>query len=154
MNSVRFALLLAIVAGPALAQTQPPDNALPLSQILAGIESNGKRTVYAAEFERGRWEIVSCPGRSRFCNEDDVDPITGNQSRAGRNTVIALLPLTALPASSIAAQVEAAGIGTIVEMSFDDRRWEVELRQGIRRAELRIEPSSGAIQRCEGSLCP
>jgi hypothetical protein len=154
MNSVQFACLLAIVAGPALAQTQPPENALPLSQILAGIESNGERTVYAAEFERGRWEIVSCPGRSRFCNEDDVDPITGTQTRAGRDTVMALLPRTALPASEIAAQVEAMGIGTIVELSFDDRRWEVELRQGIRRAEFRIDPTSGAVQRCEGSLCP
>ncbi len=154
MKFIQFALLLGVLAGPAFAQTQPPENALPLSQILAGIESNGERTVYAAEFERGRWEVVSCPGRSRFCHEDDVDPVTGAQTRAGRDTVISLLPRTALPASEIAALIEAMGIGNIIEMSFDDRRWEVELRQGIRRAEFRIDPTSGAIQRCEGTLCP
>ena len=147
-------LLIALAAMPAAAQVSPPAGGMALSQILAGIEANGTRTVSSAEFELRRWEIVSCPGRNRACREDYVDPVTGAVTQSSRETVMILPPRNALPASQVAAQVEAMGIGTITEMGFDDRRWEVELRNGIRSAELRIDPVTGALQRCEGSLCP
>ncbi len=147
-------LLIALAAAPAAAQVSPPAGSIALSQILAGIEANGTRTVSSAEFELRRWEIVSCPGRNRVCSEDYVDPVTGASTQSSRETVMILPPRNALPASQVAARVEAMGIGTITEMGFDDRRWEVELRNGIRSAELRIDPVTGAVQRCEGSLCP
>jgi hypothetical protein len=149
-----LALLIALAASPAAAQISPPDGALPLSQILASIEAGGERTIYSVEFEVRRWEIVSCPGRSRFCTEDYVDPATGAVTQSSRETVTILPPRNGLPASQIAAQFEAMAIGAITEMDFDDRRWEVELRSGIRRAEFRVDPVTGAVQRCEGTLCP
>jgi hypothetical protein len=148
------ALFLAFAAVPAMAQVSPPEGAQPLSTILAGIEANGDRTVYSAEFEVRRWEIVSCPGRSRFCTEDYVDPVSGAVTQSSRETVTILPPRNGLPASQIAASFEAMGLGAITEMDFDDRRWEVELRNGVRRAEFRVDPVTGDIQRCEGSLCP
>lgn len=140
--------------GSAAAQVSPPEGALPLSQILSGIEADGARTIASAEFELRRWEILSCPGRGRLCTEDNVDPVTGAVTASSRETVMFLPPRNALPASQIASVVEAMAIGTITELDFDDRRWDVEVRNGLRSAELRIDPVSGAVQRCEGSLCP
>ncbi len=148
------ALLLSGLAAPVTAQTSPPEGSLPLSQILAGIEADGARTISSAEFETRRWEVVSCPGRSRICREDRIDPTTGAVTATDRDTVMFLLPRGSLPASQIAAQVEALALGTITELSFDDRRWEVEVRSGLRSAEFRIDPATGAVQRCEGTLCP
>lgn len=149
-----LAVLFSIAAVPAIAQVSAPEGSLPLSQILTGIEAEGARTIYSVEFEVRRWEIVSCPGRSRFCTEDYVDPATGRVTNSSRETVTILPPRNGMPASRIAASFEAMAIGAITEMDFDDRRWEVEIRNGIRRAEFRVDPVSGAIQRCEGSLCP
>jgi hypothetical protein len=149
-----LAILLALAALPAAAQVTPPDSSLPLSQILTGIEADGTRTIYSVEFEVRRWEIVSCPGRSRFCLEEYVDPVTGVATNSSRETVTILPPRDGMPASQIAASFEAMNIGSITEMDFDDRRWEVELRNGIRRAEFRVDPITGAVLRCEGTLCP
>jgi hypothetical protein len=147
-------LLFSVFAVPAMAQISPPDGSQPLSQILAGIEAEGARTIYSAEFETRRWEVVSCPGRSRICQEDRIDPTTGAVTATDRDTVMFLPPRGSLPASQIAAQVEALALGTITELTFDDRRWEVEVRSGLRSAEFKIDPTTGAVQRCEGTLCP
>jgi hypothetical protein len=148
------ALLLTVFAMPAMAQISPPEGSQPLSQILAGIEAEGARTVSSAEFETRRWEIVSCPGRSRICQEDRIDPATGAVTATDRDSVMFLPPRGSLPASQIAAQVESMALGTITELSFDDRRWEVEVRSGLRSAEFYIDPATGTVQRCEGTLCP
>ena len=151
---ITIAFFLTLAASPAAAQASPPAGSIALSQILAGIEANGTRTVSSAEFELRRWEIVSCPGRNRVCREDYVDPVTGATTQSSRETVMILPPRNALPASQVAARVEAMGIGKITEMGFDDRRWEVEMRKAIRSAELRVDPVTGAVERCEGRLCP
>jgi uncharacterized membrane protein YkoI len=121
---------------------------------LARSEDGGARAVYSAEFHRRRWEVTSCQGRERLCREDVIDAATGAVRASERETVLLLPPADAMPASAIAAQVEKLGIGQIVDMEFDDRRWEVEVRNGIRRAEFRIDPATGATLRCEDTLCP
>lgn len=147
-------LVLLALAAPATAQVTAPDGSVPLSEILAGIEAGGERTVHSAEFELRRWEVLSCPGRSRFCREDYVNPTTGAITASENTGVMMMPPRDGLPASAIAASVEAMGLGSITEIEFDDRRWDVEIRNGLRSAELRIDPRSGEVQRCEGSLCP
>jgi hypothetical protein len=149
------ALVLAVcLATPALAQEEVPAGAPPLSQILKTIEDGGARTVYSADLERRTWEVVSCPARDRSCREDVIDVATGGVRSSERETVWTLPPAGAKPASEIAAQVEALGIGQITDLEFDDRRWEIEVRNGVRRAEFRIDPMTGATLRCEGTLCP
>lgn len=143
---------LAIVAlvSPVLAQGSGP---LALSQILSNVEANGARTVYSAEQDRRGWEVVSCAGRSRDCVEEVIDATSGEVRFREREMVSLLPPQGALPASQIASQIEAMNIGQIREMEFDDRRWEVDVRNGARRAEFRIDPMTGGVRRCEGTLC-
>jgi hypothetical protein len=147
---VLAATLLALPATSALAQS-----ALPLSQILAMVEAEGTRTVYSADSHIRGWEVVSCEGRSLICREDLLDGNTGAVRATDTDVVIGLPPAGALPASQIAAMVEAMAIGRITEMEFDDRQWDVEVRASIgSRADFEIDPMTGAVTRCEGRACP
>jgi hypothetical protein len=151
----RLAICLSLgFVSPAVAQEVPPGDALPLSQMLKTVEADGARTVHSAEWHRRAWEVVSCPGRSRVCTEQVIDARTGSVLSSDTEGVGILPPEGAMAASAIAAQVEALDLGQITDLEFDDRRWEIEVRNGIRRAEFRLDPMTGAGQRCEGTLCP
>ena len=147
-------LAMLALTSPVLAQEAPGSGTLPLSQILTTVEAGGARIVYSADWHRNGWEVVSCPGRTRMCVEEVIDATTGAVSSSERESVGTLPPEGALRASEIAAKVEALNLGRITDLEFDDRRWEVEVRNGVRRAEFRLDPANGGVQRCEGSLCP
>ena len=148
-------LVLVLTGAQAFAQEEPEAGSLMLSDILATIENSGERLIYSADFHIRNWEIVSCPDRSRRCREDTINPADGQVRRTDTELVGLLPPEGAMPLSEIVRQVEAMNVGRISSVEFDDRRWEVETRAGLgRRAELRIEPMSGAVWRCEGRACP
>jgi hypothetical protein len=148
-TTLAAALMFASSGFVVSAQT-----ALPLSAILALVEADGARTVYSADSHIRGWEVVSCEGRSRICREDLLDS-TGAVRATDTEAVFGLPPVGALPASQIAAVVEAMAIGAITEMEFDDRVWDVEVRASIgSRADFEINPMTGAVGRCEGRACP
>lgn len=153
MHRILYATTFAtvLIAGSvASAQT-----ALPLSEILRMVEADGVRTVYSADAQMRGWEVVSCEGRSRICREDLLDANTGAVRESDTEGVLGLPPEGSLPASEIAALVEAMAIGAITEMEFDDRVWDVEVRASIgSRADLELNPMTGAMGRCEGRACP
>jgi hypothetical protein len=153
MKFAAVCLAALLAAAPAVAQDIPGNDAKPLSQILETVEAGGARIVYSADWHRRGWEVVSCPGRTRSCLEEVIDGTTGAVRRSESELVGILPPEGALPASRIAQLVEERGIGRITDLEFDDRRWEVEVREGIRRAEFRLDPMTGAFLRCEGTLC-
>jgi hypothetical protein len=53
----------------------PPDNALPLSEIIERLETAGYTTIIDAEFEDGVWEIEHVVDGEE--HELHVDPVTG-----------------------------------------------------------------------------
>jgi hypothetical protein len=78
MASYLIALAALAVAAPALAQNLPPSNGLPLSQIVAGVETSQPVRVFT-EIEwddDGYWDI-------EFINTDNrrssvrIDPVSG-----------------------------------------------------------------------------
>lgn len=145
---------LALSAPGANAQSTAPAGSMPLSSILESVEAGGDRTIFSADFHRSNWEVVSCQGRSRICREDVIDPATGEVRRSETELVARLPPRGALSASEIVRRVEAMNAGNIGEIEFDDRRWEVELWSSrLARTELRIDPISGNVTRCEGRAC-
>lgn len=152
--SAALALSACSTSAPA-AQEVPGSGTLPLSKILTTVEAGGARIVHSADWDRrGRWDVVSCPGRTRVCVEEAIDATTGTVRSSDTEGVLTLPPDGALSASAIAKQVETLGIGQIIDLEFDDRRWNVEVRSGIRRAEFYINPMTGKVERCRGSLCP
>lgn len=54
-------------------------------------------------------------------------------------------PGDARPLSEIVAGLERQGYGPIVEVEFEDGRWEVEAYREGRRFDLRVDPYSGAV---------
>lgn len=154
MRLLPACLLMTSLALPAFAQEFPEDSTPPLSDILTTIEANGARIVHSAEWESGRWEVVSCPDRIRDCVEEDINPDTALVLASEQESVSTLPPEGAPPASEIAALVEMMELGRITEIEFDDSRWEVDIRADRLRAEFRIDPVTAEILRCEGALCP
>ncbi len=148
------AIFIACCATASTAQTAA-GGSMPLSDILRVIEADGSRTIASVEATLRNWEVISCEGRSRICREDVVDANTGASIRSETEGVWTLPPSGALPMSEVVASVEAMNIGNITEVDFDDRRWDVEVRASIgSRAELKIDPMTGAVTRCEGRACP
>lgn len=153
-GSAVLTTVLLLSAQPGLARTAA-EGSMPLSDILRLVEANATRTVYSAEAHRSRWEVVSCEGRSRICREDVLDANSGAVRTSEPDVVWSLPPRDALPASEIVAKIEAMNIGKITEMDFDSRRWDIDIRSSFgSRAELKVDPLTGAIQRCEGRACP
>jgi len=143
------ASVAAIAAEPAAATGD-----MPLSAILASVEKEGRAV--SVERERNRWEVLVCTRRGR-CNELYLDPVTGRELRRQReNSFDRLPPADAKPLSAIVAALEQQNLGTIVEIDFDDRLWDIDvLPEEGRRLELNVDPVTGAIVRCRGGAgCP
>lgn len=70
------ALMLAL---PAFAQRVPPENSLPLSEVLAKIETNQSvRSFRQIEWEDdGYWDIIFFGGDSSRPQRLRIDPVTG-----------------------------------------------------------------------------
>lgn len=155
---MRIAMMAVILgtAAASVAGAQPAAPAAkPLSAILLAVEGKAGRTVFSAENHRGRWEVVSCEGRrDLICREDTIDPVTGAVIRSERETVFDLRPPAgAKPASAIARGIETAALGEIRELEWDSRAWEARVRNDRGRAEIDIDPVTGAVRRCEGPGC-
>jgi hypothetical protein len=54
-------------------------------------------------------------------------------------------PPGALKASEVAASLEALGFDPIVDMEFDDGRWEIKAFRDGRKRELRVDPMDARI---------
>ena len=136
----------------AMAVTPVSDK--PLSAILQSVEKQG--TVSSVERERNRWEVLVCQRRGS-CHELYLDPVTGKELRRQREASFDRLPPTdAKPLSAIVASLEQRNLGNIVEIDFDDRRWEIDVLPAEgRRIELYVDPTTGAVVRCRGGAgCP
>jgi hypothetical protein len=55
------------------------------------------------------------------------------------------LPADARPLSEIVAALERQGYGPIIEVEFDDGRWEIEAYRQGRKFELKVDPHSGSV---------
>ena len=77
-----FPMALALSAGPALAERTPPEEALPLSEIVAGLESSFDiHFIDEIEWdEDGYWEIEMFT-RDGAKVEVKIDPVTGEVRR-------------------------------------------------------------------------
>jgi uncharacterized iron-regulated membrane protein len=75
----RLALALAsLAAAPALAQSQPPADSLPLSQVIAGVEaSQPVRNFTEVEWDDdGYWDVEFVTTENRRASIR-IDPVTG-----------------------------------------------------------------------------
>ena len=96
--------------------------------------------------------------RPDACPEPAVylDRATGQELRREReNDIERMPPPDAKPLSAIALSLEQRGLGGITDVEFDNRQWDVDVRnaQG-QRAELKVDPMTAEITRCRGRACP
>jgi uncharacterized membrane protein YkoI len=70
-----LATLLITVAQISLAGHKLPEDALPLSEIIAQLENQGYHKIIEVEIERGVWEVEAYKDDQK--REIKVDPLTG-----------------------------------------------------------------------------
>ena len=72
-------LLLALLifsSNTSLANSKPPENALPLSEIIMSLETQGYKPIVEVDLDRGVWEIEAFKdGQKR---ELKVNPLNGD----------------------------------------------------------------------------
>ncbi|MBE2242357.1 MAG: PepSY domain-containing protein [Burkholderiaceae bacterium] len=149
------ALVLGLAGTAALAADVPPSGAKPLSQILEAAHKVQPGVIVSAEFDDGRWEVVSCNAEGRGCREIHLDPRTAKVLRNRRESSFdAPPPAGSQTAAQIASAFEGRQLGAISEIEFDDPVWEVTVGSGTSRAKFDVDPASGEVQRCRGLGCP
>ncbi len=118
-------------------QVRLPENAKPLSEILAAVSSQGYGPVVEVELDEDAWEIDAFKGQERV--ELEVDPVSGEivseEAEPG-----------AKPLAEIVAGLEAQGYGPVLEIELDDEGWEIEAVKGGETVELIADPETGEIR--------
>ena len=83
MKAIPLAAVLILgfgVAPAATAGDRPPQDAKPLSQVIAGLEKQGYGPFSEVEFDDGRWEIeVYREGKKRKLEVDPSGRITSDR---------------------------------------------------------------------------
>ncbi|MCF6156553.1 MAG: PepSY domain-containing protein [Candidatus Brocadia sp.] len=144
MVFLMFGLLLSPLTAALAGEILPPGNK-PLSLILKSVEERKLGSITEAEFEDGLWEVKICGAAA--CQKLYLDPRTGDEKRR-RKTDSDEIPLAnAMSISTIIQSIEARGMGTVIEVDFDDGFWEVELRKDRQKMKLVVDPMTGETRR-------
>lgn len=139
-----LATVFAVLAGGALsanAGEPPPQGSRPLSTILKSVEGQHLGTVAEAEFDDGLWQIKVC--QTNGCEKLYINPNTGKEVRRNASGPEELPPTGSLALSSVIQGVEAMQPGRVSEVEFEHSHWEVELRDGVHKTKLWINPATG-----------
>ena len=114
-----------------------PENAKPLSEIVAAVQAKGYGPVVEIELDEDRWEIDAFKGEERV--ELNVDPVSG-EIASGRPEV------SGKPLPEILSGVEAQGYGPIIEVELDDEGWEIDAIKNGEEVSLIADPETGQIR--------
>jgi hypothetical protein len=140
------AFLGMAVSGVASAGALPPAGTRPLSAIIKSVEERGSGTITSAAFDESFWEVKVRTGYSGTILY--LDPMTGDERRRkAEDPDDEAPPAGAKPLSETIGALEQRGMGVITEVQFDDRFWEVELRQDGRKRKIDIDPRTGGQRR-------
>lgn len=144
LKHASFAVAFGLLAAGALSANAgelPPQGSEPLSTILKLVESQHLGTIAEAEFDDGLWQIKACP--STGCDKLYVDPATGKEVRRKKSGPEELPPAGSIAISTVIQHVETNQRGRISEVEFEHGPWQVELRNGIHKTKLLINPVTG-----------
>ena len=121
-------------------EVQLPENAKPLSEILAGVQSKGYDPVIEIELDDDGWEIDAFKGKDVV--EIDVDPVSGEITSEEAET-------GGKPLAEILKAVEAQGYGPILEVELDDDGWEISAVKDGEEVSLTADTKTGEIRSAE-----
>jgi hypothetical protein len=135
--------VLSLVTGLAVAGGLPPQDAKPLSEVLAAVETHGISAISDVSFDDGVWEIEGYRGQQPV--ELHVHP----QSLA----IISEHPdepherpsAGGLSAAAVAKHLEQAGYGPILDLEWDHTQWDAEAMNQNGRRDLKISPQTGKV---------
>lgn len=144
-NHARVALPLAAVPVLALAAAAetPPADGKPVSEIIASVEeANDGAAITSIEFDEGLWEVDLVEEGAGV--KVYLDPRSGEEVRRGADDPEdERPPADGKKLSEILASLEEKDLGTICEVEFDDRYWEVEVKKDGRERTIRVDPKTG-----------
>ncbi len=133
---------LIIMTGLAWADDRPPAGAKPLSVIVYDLERTQTDLITEIDFDDGKWEIEARKGDEWV--ELHIDPRSGEIIRREQtSSEDDLPPAGSLPLSGILQSLERAHNAPVTDVEFDDGHWEIELHDGSREIEVKVNPRTG-----------
>jgi uncharacterized membrane protein YkoI len=137
-----FALLVGCMSAVALSNDRLPQKYIPLDEIVESLEKAGY-VVIEAEADEGRWEVDAHKGDETY--ELHIDPATGETIAAHRDDAEPTPSARAMKLSKLLKAVNQAGYAGISSVEFKRGKWEVEVRKGRQKYELKVDAENGKI---------
>lgn len=126
LRAFAIATLPALASQAAIASDVPPPSSKPLSSILASAQT----VITKAEFDDGLWEVKGCT--NDVCEKLYINPQSGEVTRRKTLKRVEQPAAQARPtAQELVKRIEAAEVGTIIEIDFDKGAWKVELVKAL-----------------------
>lgn len=142
MNRILAIGLGLCLAAPALADDRPPADARPLAEVVAILENGHVDVITEIDWDDNKWEIEARKDDKWF--DFDVSPSGEILKRESSGSEDDVPPAGSLPLSHILNGVERAHApARVTDVEFDDDHWEIELHDGDREIELKINPRTG-----------
>ena len=141
-------MLAAVAAGVAPMvwtawKEPPPEDAMPLAELVRGLEEKRYTPITEISFDDGVWEVEAYKDdRGR---ELDVDPTSGEVLREHDDDGDRKPPADAMALSELIRKVEDQGYNNLDDISFEGRSWEMEAVRDGKQRELKVDPASGKV---------
>lgn len=141
--AIAFGFCLAgALAAPVVAEDRPPADARPLAEVVALLENGQIDVITEIDWDSDKWEIEARKDDKWF--DLDISPSGEILKRESTGPEKDVPPADSLPLSHILNGIERAHApARITEVEFDDDHWEIQLRDGDRKIDLKINPRSG-----------
>lgn len=142
--------LVALVAAQACSggaeHGRPAASAIKFSKLVRSLAKRGFAPVVEAGFDGRSWNVVAL--RDGTPVQLTVNPTVGHlgKVRALADTKHEVPPADGRPLWQIAEQLEQAGYTPILEVEFEDGKWEIE---ALAPVELDVDPGTGEVLQSE-----
>ena len=111
-----------------------------LSTLLKKIEQQERGRIIEVELERNTYEVKICSSK---CQKLYIDSTTGKENSRKQIWPEEMPPANGLPLSVLVQNVEKLKLGTVSEAEYKRGRWKIELRNGLKKTKLYLDPITG-----------
>ncbi|MBW7858064.1 MAG: hypothetical protein H3C43_07220 [Leptonema sp. (in: Bacteria)] len=137
-RGLNFLIIVCFILG--FSSYLSANQVVKLSTLIKTIEQQQRGTISEVERDKNVWEIKICSSK---CQKLYIDSTTGKEKSRKQIWPQEMPPANGLPISTIAQYVETLNLGDITEIKYNHRRWKVELRLGLRKTKLYLDPITG-----------
>lgn len=137
-----LALLIGCMSAAAMANERTSRQLKPMAEIVRSLEDSGY-VVVEAEIDDGHWEVDAHKGEDSY--ELHIDPTTGKTLSVHQDDADPTPPADSMKLSKLLQRISKNGYAAVVSAEFKRGKWEMEVRRGRQKREIKVDAESGKI---------